>query len=128
MNKMNSGLGFFGLVLLLVLVPIQATAENDPTALDENQTLSEDWQYSLRPYFYLSGLSGSISVESVTYPINSSFSTLLDNVKIGALSVSRPRRASGGSTPTSSTSISMVKAPSFRARLSISKTSLAKLT
>ena len=83
MNKMKSGLGFLGLVCLLVLVPIQATAENEPTALDENRSLSEDWQYSLRPYFYLSGLSGSISVESVTFPINSSFSTLLDNVKIG---------------------------------------------
>ena len=57
--------------------------ESDLTLLKENSTLSEDWQFSLRPYFYLSGLSGSITIDPLTFPVNSSFSALLENVKFG---------------------------------------------
>jgi hypothetical protein len=41
------------------------------------------WRSSIRPYLYLSGLSGSVTVAPLTVPINSSFSELLDNLQIG---------------------------------------------
>ena len=62
----------------------EASAEAQPTALSENTTLSPEWEYSLRPYFFLAGLSGSVTVEPITFPVNSSFSYLLENVKMGA--------------------------------------------
>lgn len=58
-----------------------AEAKIDP--LIENSTLSSEWDYSLRPYFFLSGLSGSITVDPVTFPINNSFANLLKHVKLG---------------------------------------------
>lgn len=38
----------------------------------------------IRPYFWLSGVSGSVTSAPLTFPINSSFGDLLDNVQIGA--------------------------------------------
>ena len=55
-----------------------------PTALPENATLSQQWEFTLRPYFFLSGLSGSLTVDRVTVPLNSSFRDLLHNVEVGA--------------------------------------------
>lgn len=74
------------LIILVMMVSSGALAQgNDDESmiLEENSSLSEEWQFSLRPYFYLSGLSGSITVDPLTFPVNSSFSTLLDNVKFG---------------------------------------------
>jgi hypothetical protein len=42
-----------------------------------------EWTFALRPYFFLSGLSGSVTVEPLTFPLNSNFSDLLKNVKLG---------------------------------------------
>lgn len=70
------------LMTLLAALPASAQ-ETESTPLEENITISEEWKFSLRPYFYLSGLSGSITVDPLTFPVNSSFSTLLSNVKFG---------------------------------------------
>ncbi len=73
-------------LILLTAAPVQsqdADAEAPATALAENTTLSPEWRFSLRPYFFLSGLSGSVTVESVTFPVNSNFAYLLENVKMG---------------------------------------------
>ena len=59
------------------------TSATGSTALAANATLSPEWSFSLRPYFFLSGLSGSVTVESVTFPVNSSFGDLLKNVELG---------------------------------------------
>ena len=48
------------------------------------QTSSDGFVTHIRPYFWLSGVSGSVTAAPLTFPINSSFSDLLDNVKIGA--------------------------------------------
>ncbi len=71
------------LVCFLALAPSGAKAGSGPSLLDENDTITDGWNFSLRPYFFLSGMSGSITLSSVTFPINSSFSTLLKNVKFG---------------------------------------------
>jgi len=74
------------LAALLLWTPAMAqtqTEEAEPTVLEENSSTLPGWTFSLRPYFYLSGMSGSITVDPVTFPINSSFSTLLENVKVG---------------------------------------------
>ena len=87
----NSVLGkriLLSLVLLsLVGAPIRAQ-DSVPakaiTARTANTTLPPEWTYSLRPYFFLSGMSGSVTVEPLTFPVNSSFAYLLENVKVGA--------------------------------------------
>ena len=43
-----------------------------------------EWEFAIRPYFFLSGVSGSVTADPVTLPINSRFSDLLDNVRVGA--------------------------------------------
>ena len=60
-----------------------ASVEAEPTALPENTALASDWQFALRPYFFLSGLSGSITVTPVTIPVNSGFTDLVGNLKLG---------------------------------------------
>ena len=48
----------------------------------------------IRPYFWLSGVSGSVTSAPLTFPINSSFGDLLDNVQVGAfaaVTVEKPR-------------------------------------
>lgn len=80
-------------ILLAVLMAAQSvgavTAEGEdvsaePTALPENAALSPRWDFTLRPYFFLSGLTGSVTVEAITIPLNSQFADLLDNVELGA--------------------------------------------
>ena len=41
----------------------------------------DGWQMTLRPYLFLSGLSGSVTSGSLTFPINSSFGELIDNLR-----------------------------------------------
>jgi hypothetical protein len=41
------------------------------------------WDFSLRPYFFMSGLSGAVTAGPVTVPINSGFGDLIDNLRIG---------------------------------------------
>ena len=44
---------------------------------------SVPWRYSVKPYLFLSGVSGSITSDNVTFPINSSFSELVENLRFG---------------------------------------------
>jgi len=44
---------------------------------------SSEWNFNLRPYFFLSGISGSVTVPP-TFPMNSRFGDLLKHVKLGA--------------------------------------------
>lgn len=78
----------FVLTLVLLAAGLAGAQDDDieapPTSLPANSTLSPEWSYSIRPYFFLSGLSGSVTVESVTFPVNSSFGDLLKNVELGA--------------------------------------------
>ena len=59
-------------LLGLLTVPIRA------------QTPASGWVTHIRPYFWLAGVSGSVTAAPLTFPINSSFGDLLDNVKMGA--------------------------------------------
>jgi len=74
------------LLVLLLTTPTwaqdgDAAPKADPLA--ENSEISSEWRFSLRPYFFLSGLSGSVTVEPLTFPINSSFTTIMDRVELG---------------------------------------------
>ena len=51
-----------------------------PPAEDLN---SPGWNFNLRPYFFLSGISGSITIPP-TFPMNSNFGDILKHVKLGA--------------------------------------------
>jgi hypothetical protein len=82
---------FCGAARVLALVALFSAAAGamvSPTAAaadaDADADVKADWQMSLRPYFFLSGLSGSVTAEPVTFPLNSSFSDLLDNLRPSA--------------------------------------------
>ena len=66
-----------GVVVLFGLL----TAALQPTRA---QTSGPGFDTHIRPYFWLSSVSGSATSAPLTFPINSSFSDLLDNVEIGA--------------------------------------------
>ena len=64
------------------------------TAPIRAQSPSSGFVTHIRPYFWLSGVSGSVTSAPLTFPINSSFHDLLDNVQIGAfasVTVEKPR-------------------------------------
>jgi len=50
-----------------------------PTVVD---TAAPTWKVAIRPYFFLAGVSGSVTSGSNTIPINSTFGDILDNVKL----------------------------------------------
>jgi hypothetical protein len=71
---------------LLAANPVGAqtdTSETPQPGSSAEAESSSKWRFSLRPYLFLSGVSGSVTAEPFTFPINSSFSDLLDNVRIG---------------------------------------------
>lgn len=60
------------------------------------QAPSSGFVTHIRPYFWLSGVSGSVTSAPLTFPINSSFGDLLDNVKIGAFAAVTVEKARWG--------------------------------
>ncbi len=77
---------FLFLLVWLAANPAVATVNTlnaeSPEAPVEDPDSSK-WDFNLRPYFFLSGISGSVTVPP-TFPMNSSFGDLLKNVKLGA--------------------------------------------
>jgi hypothetical protein len=75
------------LVLALLLAAPAGAEDADAAAgvnpLAENSKISSEWSLSLRPYFFLSGLSGSVTVHPLTFPLNSSFAQIVQRVKLG---------------------------------------------
>ena len=59
------------------------TLDAESTAVPMEDPDSSKWNFNLRPYFFLSGISGSVTVPP-TFPLNSRFSDLLKHVKLGA--------------------------------------------
>ena len=60
-----------------------ATEKPGSTSSAEAARPSE-WSLWIRPYFFLSGVSGSVTAEPLTFPVNSTFAELVKNVKMGA--------------------------------------------
>lgn len=71
-------------ICLMLGILLGTSARAQTAARAENTSLPPEWAYSLRPYFFMSGLSGSVTVDNLTIPINSSFSSLVKNVDLGA--------------------------------------------
>lgn len=72
------------MALVSALVLASGAGATDGPDSPQERPESESWQFSLKPYLFLSGLSGSITAGDVTFPINSSFSELVDNLRVGA--------------------------------------------
>ena len=60
------------------------TSETSQPAASTVAESTSEWHFSLRPYLFLSGVSGSVTAGPFTFPINSKFSDLLDNARLGA--------------------------------------------
>lgn len=66
-------------VLLLSMLFATASRAQDSTAAPPD---AAPWRVAIRPYFFLAGVSGSVTSGSNTIPINSTFGELLDNVQL----------------------------------------------
>ena len=74
------------LVGLLAADPAWPQTEATETTQEEMPTetgSTSKWDFSLRPYLFLSGLSGSVTAGPLTIPINSGFGDLVDHLRIG---------------------------------------------
>ncbi len=75
------------LVLALLLAAPAWARDGDVAVkadpLIENSEVPSEWSFSLRPYFFLSGISGSVTVDPLTFPINSSFAKIVQRVELG---------------------------------------------
>jgi hypothetical protein len=72
-----------GLLVAVPAWPQDSAPESSPPDSTEVVKASSQWRFSIRPYVFLSGLNGSVTVDPLTFPINSSFSDLLDNLRFG---------------------------------------------
>jgi len=77
-------------IVLLVILALAPSAGAQPAADSSTQgkatppsSESVTWEFSLKPYVFLSGLAGAVTAGDVTFPINSSFSDLVDNLRVG---------------------------------------------
>lgn len=66
---------------LLLLLALPAFASDAAPAAADDQ--SEQWLLDFTPYLFLSGVSGSVSAGDFTAPINSSFSDIVKNLRVG---------------------------------------------
>ncbi len=76
----------FLLLIPLLAAPVAAedigaAVSMDPSTVDS--TTTSTWDFSLRPYLFLSGLSGSVTVDPVTFPINNDFAKIVQRLKLG---------------------------------------------
>jgi len=76
-------------LLLLAILAVPCAMADEPSAEAKEvgppvDAFPDDWNFALRPYFFLSGLSGSVTVDPITIPLNSSFTDLLKYVQLGA--------------------------------------------
>ena len=70
---------------LLCAKPVwsQGDSTKDSSSSSAESQKSAPWHFSLRPYIFLSGLTGSVTAGKITIPINSGFRKLLDNLRVG---------------------------------------------
>ena len=76
------------LVIAGLAIALPASAQVDSTEVLQEEAsgaaeTSSKWRFAIRPYLYLSGVSGSVTLDPLTFPINSSFTDILDNLSFG---------------------------------------------
>jgi hypothetical protein len=72
-----------GCLTVSPVVSTGTTIDAENTAVPVEDSDPSKWNFNLRPYFFLSGISGAVTVPP-TFPLNSSFGDLLKHVKLGA--------------------------------------------
>lgn len=70
----------FGVLALLIGIATGSQAQPAGNSARDRTT----WRMEVRPYFFLAGVSGSVTTPGQTFPINSSFEELLDNLRPSA--------------------------------------------
>jgi hypothetical protein len=65
----------FSLVLALLCAPAYG---------EDGSSLSEEWEFTVIPYLWMTGLEGDIGVKGVTAHVDASFSDILDNLDLAA--------------------------------------------
>jgi hypothetical protein len=85
---LNSGqickaLGVAAGLTVIVASTVMAQGAEEGGASAASPESSPGWTFDLSPYFFLSGVSGSITTANRTYPINATVSDLADNLRMG---------------------------------------------
>lgn len=73
MMRVTRLVGLF-LLMWITASPVRAQTASAPPDDD-------GWKMTVRPYLFLSGLSGAVTSGSLTFPINSTFGELVDNLR-----------------------------------------------
>ena len=72
---------FSTILCALLLCPAAILAQEPAAGAPPPDDQVAGWTFFIRPYFFLSGVSGSVTADPLTIPINSDFSELLDNLQ-----------------------------------------------
>jgi hypothetical protein len=68
-------------VLLSVLLLVVLCA---PAFAEENPPISDEWEFTVIPYLWMTSLEGDVGVEGATAHVDASFSDILDNLDFAA--------------------------------------------
>lgn len=56
----------------------------------------EPWRFAVRPYLFLSGVTGSVTADPLTFPINSTLSDVVAKLKVGAFAAFTAEKGNWG--------------------------------
>lgn len=80
-------------ILLLAVVSVSASAQTDSNPTSNSQTTpSEEWEFSVTPYVFFSGLKGTIGVQQQTAIVNARFPDIFRNLDFALMGTFEARK------------------------------------
>ena len=81
------------LLVFVALVSVSATAQTDTGATAGSQTsTSEEWEFSVAPYIFFSGLKGTVGVQRQTALVNARFPDIFRNLDFAMMGTFEARK------------------------------------
>ena len=80
-------------VLFLAVVSVSATAQTDSNPTSSSQTTSsEEWEFSVTPYVFFSGLKGTVGVQRQSAIVNATFPDIFRNLDFALMGTFEARK------------------------------------
>lgn len=83
------------LLLFVALAFVSASAQTDNTTTGSQNTSSEEWEFSVTPYVFFSGLQGTIGVQRQTALVNARFPDIFRNLDFALMGTFEARKGTG---------------------------------
>lgn len=80
------------LLLFVALAYVSASAQTDNTTNTSQNTSSEEWEFSVTPYVFFSGLNGTIGVQRQTALVNARFPDIFRNLDFALMGTFEARK------------------------------------